>query len=465
MASPEAVENLAKAYLYAGFGAEARLVLASFDVRVKDGALLEALAEIMDDGWAFERAVLENQTDCDSPAALWGSLSIPSFEPGLAINRGAVKRAFSELPVHLRRQLGPSLSRRFLEAGDESTAIDLKNAISRAAGNPGPEFQRLEAQIQRQKGHANEAESTLQKVVSADGPSAPQALVDLLEAKLEDGSGITPEMIDSVQAQAFENQGTAIGDKLEELSILALSKTGKYQAALAGIKEGVRSHRLSPEHLASILTQVLSDATASADDQDFLILVYQTREMLKDTEIRRPQRRDAAERLVDLGFVEMAGTVLAAPPRPSPEDRIILARAALKSGNPGGALDLLNGLPDGSERELRSQAFEKLGRLDMAAKEYEAAGDQSGLRSIHWREKDWPKVEETGTDSQKMVAAIARQQASGLPEETVTPDGGPVGDPKQGILVRDRSLLDASQADRRSVSALLKAFPPPDGGG
>ncbi len=147
-ANPVAAEALAKAYIYAGFGAEALQIIDSFDFDPETALILKDLALIIDGLSPRQNGVLRGQTACDTEVALWAVLALSKLSKGTDVNRPRVIATFSELPLHLRRYLGPKLAEMFLEIGDIETATAIRNAIARAPGDAGDEFRLMEAHFE-----------------------------------------------------------------------------------------------------------------------------------------------------------------------------------------------------------------------------------------------------------------------------------------------------------------------------
>ena len=109
----DAAIELARLYIYFGFGVEARQILALLTDDSPTREVLRDMAMIIEDGHAPAGSVLYGQLECESPAALWSALAQRALPKDIPIETNAVLRAFSALPIHLRRHLGPDLSRRF----------------------------------------------------------------------------------------------------------------------------------------------------------------------------------------------------------------------------------------------------------------------------------------------------------------------------------------------------------------
>ncbi len=451
-----AAEGLVKAYIYAGFGLEARTVIQQFGKDIPNHDVLRAMAEIVDDGWAFERERLEGQSDCETAAALWSVLALPDFPRGLMINRAAVTRNFSALPLHLRRRLGPILAERFLAIGDKETAAEIKNAITRAEGKADAALEMLNAHMDEEEGQRSAAIQSYEKIYRQDGPEAAKALIELLRAKLEENEEIGPDLIASAEAQAFERQGTETGDQLYMLSVLALSKSGRPFQALNRLRNIQKTHPESGIDLQELWSAVLSDVTDTADDREFLQFVYGVSNDIKGAVIDLPARRKAARRLLDLGFPAMAENILADSVAPEDRSRIIVARIALAQGQARRALDLLANMSGDEALGVRARAYESLGNLQMAAQTFDAIGDEEARRLALWRQKNWESLRKIGSGAEKKVSELALSAQENMPDQVVAAGG----DGKQS-LTEYQKLLAESQARRKAIEEVLTAFPSP----
>ncbi len=455
---PQAVEALAKAYIYAGFGAESQAVLSAFDITIPHQDILKTMAEIMDYGAAVDGTALQNQTDCNTAAALWATLALKAFPPGLSINSAAVKLHFSGLPLRLRQHLGPTLAQRFLAAGDQETAIALKNAITRAPGNPDPGLQMLDAHLQRIDGHSEKSQAMLREIVNRDGSLASEALAELLERKIAADEQIDPGLIASAQAQAFERRGTKIGQRLQRDGILALSKSGAYMKAAQQIQKLQSDSEYPAKDTQGLWESVLADATIHASNKDFLLLVFGSQEYLKKANIARQVRRRASKRLVAAGFPDIAVTILAADTRPDPGDRRVLAAAALEEGNTSRALELLKSATGEQAHILRAQAYIAQEKFNMAAQEFAAAQDQAGQRLAAWKSQDWQTLETLGSPSERQTAALALSRAPQPGKPASTQAGRELAN-SPGALAQSQTLIETSRTSREAITAILNAFP------
>ncbi len=165
----DAVAKLARLYVRLGFGAEARAVLHALPVEMPDSDLIETMAEIVDNGSAVTPGRLAGQANCKGAAALWSVLASPHLPVGTVVNTDAVIQSFSGLPLALRELLGPGLADRFLARNDTDTARALRDTITRAVANPGPELRLVSARLDIARGAVSEGTATIETVVKSDG--------------------------------------------------------------------------------------------------------------------------------------------------------------------------------------------------------------------------------------------------------------------------------------------------------
>ena len=126
---PDGALELARYYLFLGFGAEA-IATATYVNDNRERQIVEAIAAIMDDG-KTSSPVLAGQVYCEGIVALWGALSAPISPQNVPETPNYILSAFSALPPHLRSHLGPLLSERLRTSGMDSAARTALNAVTR----------------------------------------------------------------------------------------------------------------------------------------------------------------------------------------------------------------------------------------------------------------------------------------------------------------------------------------------
>lgn len=447
---PLAVRGLVRAYIYAGFGAEALSVLSSFDVVLEDENTLKAMAGIVDGNASEHYAELTKQMGCDTTSALWAALSASSLSKQNQINTVSILSTFSGLPVHLRRLLGPGLAQKFVKAGDIETARALRNAIARAPGEAGAEFHLLDAQLDIERGRKESAEQKLEDIIVSDQGAAPRALIELLEMRLQKGEDIDPQILKSAESYIFEQQDTKIAADLKRLIALSLGQAGDFMEALDTLYELESFEKLGKEQRAKTWGKVAESLALKAPETVLLQFVFSAQDELVRQNISRQTRRKLASRLLKEGWPTKAEIMLAAPVSPTSDDRIILARAGLLKGQIGYVLKMLENVAGDEAATVRALAYEDSGEYLEAAQEYGRLKDEENQKSATWRAEDWAQLELIGSEVDQAAAKVMLSQAQ------LEDDAAPI---VEGTIAYDRSLLAKSEEERQSISLLLEEYP------
>ncbi len=459
-----AVEKLARLYLFFGFGAEARDVQRAFDVRPRDAAVLDALAGVMEGEVIPDAGDLAAMADCDTAAALWAVLAGPALKPSDTINHGAVLRSFSGLPLHLRRQLGGELSIRFLGVGAASTARAVRDAIARAPGELGTTVTMIDARIGISEGNAKTAEALLDVVVADNSELSPEAVVMAINSRLERGAKVDANLMATAGAMAFEHRSAADGPVLAQAYILALGSEADFGNAFDELARWRASgtKRLQAETAVSLVALLTHPESAPV----FLLTYFANIETINAAELPPELRMSLAERLLAEGFSDEARRTAGPEAALFPGGRQFLARAALADYDAATALRELAGDESAYAARLRGDALALLGRHGEATAAYLIADKPENSGAAAWRAGDWAQVSRLGSDAQKQAVTLFRLAgAAGATEPGADPAAIPDSAPA-GVLARNRTLIDASQATRAAIDAILQeaALPPLPGG-
>ncbi len=463
---PEAILALSRLYLHLGFGLEAKEVLRSFPVDLPQAPLLTTLAEVMDNGVAPNATDLHRLTECDTGAALWAVLARPHLTPADPMNRDRILRDFAILPPHLRQHLGPPLSERFREAGDEQGARTIRDAIRRIDLAPTPSVALMDARVDLAGGAVAEAEAQLQSVAAGTSPDAAEALAILIEERLARGQPVDAATAAHAEAMAFERGTSPIASRLARGNLRALASLGDFDAAMTAY------NRLDSESQTQVLPDLLAELTRTAPDAAFLIHVFALRDRLEQP-LPTALRLTMSDRLLDLGFPAEARLLLAAAATPGPEGALQRARAALLRQDPRAALREIAGRTDPEAEAVRAAAFLTLGQPSQAAEAYLAAGRETDAANAAWRAGDLTMAGRlsdpdrgAAIDALAVAAAEAEVESEGggetgaVADSSVAPAPEPA-DASGGPLANARSLLARSAETRGAVDALLATFPAP----
>jgi hypothetical protein len=132
--------GLARLYVFFGFGAEAQRALGLVSTPSLESTILQTMAQILREGHASPQSVLSKQLDCTTSVAVWAALSYRDLPADMPIDTDAILRAFSGLPPHLRRYVGPMLSQKFLTADRTETANRILRILERGLENVSPQI-------------------------------------------------------------------------------------------------------------------------------------------------------------------------------------------------------------------------------------------------------------------------------------------------------------------------------------
>lgn len=430
---PQAILRAARFHIYLGFGAEARQYLGLLGLDEADeAALLGAMAGIVDEE-PVTGSPFDGQESCDTAAALWAALAGRDQPLLPGTNGAAVARSFSALPPHLRRYLGPPLVDAFLAAGDDSTARIIRDATLRLPAEGSPEVALMEARYHLAEGQEAEAGEIAAGVMAEGGGSGPEATVVMVEAAFRGTRQLDPKVPLALDAFLKDAKGTAQEPRLLRARVLAAAMTSDYATAFAFLDR-------TPETFADLWSLA---AEAASDD---LFLDQAARQAVKHPPLAGTTARKLAERLLALGFPDLALQWLGPVDTDAEEDlRLFAAKARLSLRDAPAALALLTGIESSEAARLRADATLQLGDARAAAEVLiEAGATDEGQRVLSWTQ-DWPLVGAEGAEDWRGAAALVEQPADA---------------PAAGPIARGTALAEESAAARAKIEALLQSLPP-----
>ncbi len=422
-ADPEALALAVRRHLWLGFGAEALVLVDTFGAEAADAALWRSMARAVD-GDPDPEGPFAGMTACDGPAALWAALVTPTLSPS-EVNAPAVLAAFSALPPHLRRSLGPGLTEKFLRAGDGSTAQSLRDAMLR--GDPAAATL-VDARIALRRDQPEQAAAEAEAALARGGPDSAAALVTLIEARFQARKPLAPADVTAVAAMRHEQPDDPA---LTRAMILAQGLAGSFDAAFADLQS-------APAQVLATTTPDLWAVLAEMGP-DSAVITHAILPALPAPSAAEQTRLQLAKRLTDLGF-GAAAQIWIGPDG----DPLALAAAELAAGQARAALTRLAGRPGAGAAALRARALLALGDPGTAADLLagEAEGDPAQQISARIQARDWDVLRKSGP---------ATWQAATAELQPTPRSGGPLTD--------GRAILTQSAATRAAVEALLEAAP------
>ncbi len=437
----EGLTALVRHYLYITFGAEALSAINRYADDITRPDLLASMAEVMDDGHASAAALLVDQLSCEGKVALWAVAAQPRLFRYQEINTGAVKLAFSALPAHLRRHLGPILATKFQDLGDVDTARAIKDATLRILEEKSAGIALLDAKTAATDGRMEEAVNQLDALVPTADDILPPLLIERVETTLAAGGAVPEDLISLIQSVGFEHRGTAIGVELALAEIRAQASASQFGAAFERLDAAVADGTVAGETLIPLSEEIFSFLILQGKDDAFLTFTFDR--MDETTLLSGPMRSRIADRLVQLGFPADARFVLTSKGAvPTQEERLLLARIALAQANPGAAIGYLAGLDDPDAMRLRADAYSAAQDREAAREVYDVIGDAEAARREAWTGGLWDYVATQDTGPRGEIARLLSAPSENQPTES-------------SGLARDRDLVAQAERTRTLIESLL----------
>jgi hypothetical protein len=437
--NPKDVITAVKILIYLGFGAEARQMLAQMQVDDPDSGLWQSMAGLVDGGHDPEGPFMGMQT-CDTAAALWATLALPKLTVGSPPRTDAVLRAFSALPAHLRRNLGPDLAAKFLAIDDVATARSISHSVQRGISetDTDADVAVMDAQIDIASGDPSAATAQLAPVLAQAGPNAAATIIALVDARVAAGDAIDLETSVALAALIREQAGSDLEPALRRAQILALGSAGDFDQAFALLPE-----MASAEH---DLWQILARSGSGTAILNHAVMAPDA----SLPAISAADRSQIAVQLSALGLPDAALVWIGAQTGNSSDaDRLLAAKTYLSRGEPDAGLAWIEGLNDSAALELRAEALWRLGKPAEAAEAWANAGNTDAeLRARSWAQ-NW--------DALSKSEASSWQAAAGL--LTAAPGQDIVNAP--GPLALGTALVADSSSARAILTALLASVPSP----
>ncbi len=429
-------ETAVKYLLYLGFGAEARVLIEGLPVEGPEVALWSVLASVVD-GEAVSGNEISGMEICDGSVALWAMLARPALAPGQQVQTGAVLRAFSALPLHLRRHLGPLLADRFLEKGDAGAVRAIRDAILRPGGDPGPAVRLMEAELHEASGLGADKDA-LVALQSAPGPTAAAATVAAIRAIVAQGDTVDMAILTATEALLREYKGAEEEPALRHALALAQATQGDFDSPFALLPDddpgradiwALLAER-GPE--AALLTHALPGGAASVP------------------KVSPGTRQRMARRLIDAGFPDAAldwlNADIAGEEAADDGTLMLAAEAELRRYDARAAVTLLAAVGGPEAATLRNEALLQLGTAEPLKRvQADASAPESQRQRAARMAGDWEGIAQDGPPLWRDAAALVN--AAPAPGDLPP-------------LARAEALITDSARAREALRILLDATAP-----
>ncbi len=400
--NPNAIRELSKAYLYLGFGAEAKAT----ERLHPDGPdpVLMGLAEILDGGRAAAGRLV-GMTGCDGPAALWSLLGSESLPETAQIDTKAIVRAFEDLPRHLRSSLGPRLVERLAEEGRRDAAREVVVRLERMLGGSNDEISLATARIDALDGAIAEAQSILAELASRQSSVTAEAVVDSLQLVAQTDGTVSGDLVELSGALASEYREQEQGPALWLSHMRALVASSAFETAFdtlsgaQGMPEGI---------ISAAATELFSALAQDADDLSFLKLAILHGNIAAEVPDEEPHYA-LADRFLDLGFPDEASVALDRG-GDRRKDRLLRAEILLAQGEAERAEVALTGVTGEDADGLRAQARAAMGDHDFAKRIFTDLGAGERALDAAWLAGDWQRLADSEGGVLSDTARLVRQE-------------------------------------------------------
>ena len=438
--------TLARIYAALGFGAEARNLLRASDFDDADTWSI-MLVSAVTDGFAPDGALsIDFLVGCDGPVALWAFLA-GNVERQTPIKWGAIQRAYSALPAHLRGLLGPSLVEKLMQHERFDIAHSIRDSLARIGSGVEASLSLVDAHVGEIRSNDGQIVEGLEAAIAEDGAASIPALLILIEDRLTNGEAVPARLTENAGAISFELGTTTEGLRLLRGHVLGLGSVGSFDQGFEALDRW--PHTAEPELRNTTLEHMFEFILRIPYDTLFLQVYFRHRDHLENGDISDETRLALGQRLITQGLSEAARNIINPESYQTDEARALLARSALAEGDASSALSHLRGLEDESSLAMKAEAYQMLGLFGDATDIQLQRNEVSLAGSAAWLNGDWGTVGEVGSDTAKNFV-----RAFDLigPDERLQ-DAEPIT--AANLIPKSYDLVQQSRAEREALDALL----------
>ncbi len=440
----DAVLDLAKTYLFFGFGAEAQLMLDLLPKQPKNAEILIAMADLLDGREVSINSPFAGQQVCEGYAAFWAALAEREIKNNA--DNDAIQQAYAKMPVHLRVHLGPRISTLFSRLGEKHMAEAALRSVDRTGVDHVPDLNLAEAALAELEGDLETVADELTEEVAARSENTPQALIDLIDLHYKERLALLPDIPELVASYEVENRETELGSGLRQAQVLALSLEGRFEEAFLELAELARidgpvARSEATESLFTLLTERANDVTFLKYGMTF----SDDATMAEAT----PVADIMAERFLELGFAKPAQSLLnkLSLEQKTDERKLMMAEAALGMDTPQQALAELAELSGSDANRLRAQAFWNSGDYERAGEFLLEEEQADEAARGYWLSENYQAISGIENSEQLGYGALASVTTE-LDQAAKDPEGMPP-------LAEARALVESSIGTRDRIEELL----------
>jgi hypothetical protein len=422
---PDAIHKLARAYIYYGFGLEARQALATIEEPSKQTEYLFLLARLVDGDPVPVVETLQFRS-CGPSMEAWIALASGRLDTSDERIHSSILMAYRAMPDALRGHLGVRLAQIFAEAGKLHDAQEILSSSIQATTGGGRESELAEAGLAGRTDGIEAEFAQLDEFIETNPRAQPEDMVRLLDLARQTDTPIDDSILEIAEGMRFEADNHAPAAALVEAEVRLLLDQDQPQAAFALLNGDVGP--MSPDLLADLHSEATIVFARTASEDAFLPFAFSP----LPPGTNHAAQNAVAARLIDLGFPSEALALIAAPLTGHEREDRLLQQARAES---------MIGMTDTTEPTLIPDPtmITDLGSAPILGDETEGSPLDGA-----WRAGEWATLE--ASDDPLLSSASRALLTPVAPPGDETP------------LADSRALLEQAQETRTLTDDLLTRF-------
>lgn len=410
--NPETAKKLALLYIASGMGLEAIAIISEMEEPFEKSDLYVEIAEIVEGLPVRGDGVLQAAAGCSGRTALWRTIAVNDAESQPILNDDALVDDFSELPLVLRRVVGPRLVQSLLVRAQVETARRIFSIVDRAAGVHGPAHELLRAQFLEIEGRFDEAKKSYAKLIVGNSFVATDAMVNLVSGMLDRGEKIDPDLLEQLETEAFRNRNLDVGQELRVLEIKARAETASLESALRVVAEMIDEQPERRTHFMKAAAAILANENFEEEQiQDFVSAIYTHWSVVTAPEIQDEARENITDHLYNSGLPNGALVYINSVGIPETNGaRNLVNRSLFASGKSREAFENAVEMGLSENAEQNRNAALALSRLERHGEAFDlvraASLPEPELAEFGWRAGRWEIAQKSENPT---IAALARE--------------------------------------------------------
>jgi hypothetical protein len=444
------LKKMLRLYLRYGFGAEAVALAREFsDVRPNIG-LLNDMALTLEGGEVSEEGILSEMQYCHALATMWRVASGLPLEEGEFDLLEDVSAEFSDMPIDLRRMLGPLIVENLLAYDQTDWSAKFLILIERAPGEHGDQYLLAKARISAEQGRFDAAEKLYKQLVDTSSELALPATIELVDMNVAQGRSFARGFDLNIETLLRETRGRPLARELLSRLSYVKADLGKLGEAFEIIRDNIGSSAGNEKIWRDAAHHIFSNAAPDEKRPSaYVEPIIGNLDLIAETDDMDAARLKNSRQLAELGLSNQALRVLA-PVLPRAEgDTLKFASDLLYAQSRfGEAADILAEVEDSESYAKRLRAL----RADGAGSAAEELASSSSLSvedsDLAFSLGDWSSAAQSDDPARRRLSQYMADRV--IPRDTEPGEAANASDELDNSLATARSSLSGS-SELRSI--------------